>query len=547
MRLLPALFVSLLFLVASCEKSATDRLMDEAENIMAQYPDSAFVMISDVDFQLLTDREKPRYALLLTMAQDRNYLLPKDDSLINIAGAYYPIGTKNRAIADYYSGRIKLRNGEYSEAVGKLIDAEESALAIGNSYWLGFIYRELAYLFYDVKDAHDEAIYSEKEYEAFVKTGDSLLIKFGALDYGRAEVRFNHNLAKGIEILDTVLLMSAAEEPLNRFLRAEVYRSEMLVGLFSRRVSDSLKMSLNELRINGFREYFPDGFFRNDLIGGVDVYKTAHLMGNGTSLLFISEPYWGEIFRLLNKAGLNLYYRESEVGEDLRLSYPDYEGYRVAYNPQEVGAILARRDLRIAEKERNDRRKINVVFIVITVVTAGLAGLMIWRELKGRYKRRRLVEEATELREVLRLKDGSISELQHYLDSIYGDRFTMLEELCDMFILPSKHVSEQKRIFDDVKKIVDNFKSDGKRLSEIDEYVNRYRHNVIIDFEKEFPGLTERDYILFRYLAAGFSRRAIAFLMDESVGVASNCKSRLKKRVAKSDAANREAYLEVLS
>lgn len=72
---------------------------------------------------------------------------------------------------------------------------------------------------------------------------------------------------------------------------------------------------------------------------------------------------------------------------------------------------------------------------------------------------------------------------------------------------------------------------DGKRLSDIEKYVNRYKGDVVSRFRADFPGLPERDYVLFLYLAAGFSRQAIAFFMNDSMEVISNRKTRLKKRI----------------
>ncbi len=115
-----------------------------------------------------------------------------------------------------------------------------------------------------------------------------------------------------------------------------------------------------------------------------------------------------------------------------------------------------------------------------------------------------------------------------------------------MFFLPSKHPSEQKRIYDTVRSIVDGFKIEGGRISEIENFVNKYKDNVAAEFKEDFPGLPQRDYVLFLYSAAGFSRQAISYLMGDNVDVVSNRKTRLKKRFIAFNGANRERYIDAL-
>ncbi|MDE6693108.1 MAG: hypothetical protein K2K05_06950, partial [Muribaculaceae bacterium] len=62
--------------IASCNgNSAVDVRMNEAENLMIQYPDSALSILNRIDgLQLRTKKEQARYALLKSMALDKNYI-----------------------------------------------------------------------------------------------------------------------------------------------------------------------------------------------------------------------------------------------------------------------------------------------------------------------------------------------------------------------------------------------------------------------------------------------------------------------------------------
>lgn len=447
----------------------------------------------------------------------------------------------DKAISYQDSARILLQNGEYNTAVERFLDAEESALIADDSTRLGLIYRELSYLFNLVDDREKEVIYSRKEYDAFCRTGDSILIKFALLDYARAEIRLNRDLERGIAALDSLLKSCTSESEIDLFLKLEGLRVKMALGHFRRKVKIDV---FNDVRdtYTHFMEYFPNDFFKSDTPNGKVDYLGIMPFTPGASFMVIAEPYASEIHRQLDLKGLNQYYREREV-VDVEFRYPDYLRFKEKeneYNPKTLESYIYNKTM---EKSENEYLHIIAIFSGIIVIIA--AGIII-REFQTKSARRKLITEAADLRELLRLRDGSTDELKKHINEIYSEKFNLLEELCDMYILPSKHTSEQKRIYDTVTAIIDSFKMNGERLAEISSYVDRYKDNIVTRFHTEFPNLPEIDYALFTYLAAGFSRQATAFLMDESLSVVSNRKYRIKKRVHASSSPIKQQYLSAL-
>ena len=59
-----------------------DRILDSADALMTEHPDSALSLIEKIDTVGLDEEHFARYALLLTKAQDKNYIDPADDRLI---------------------------------------------------------------------------------------------------------------------------------------------------------------------------------------------------------------------------------------------------------------------------------------------------------------------------------------------------------------------------------------------------------------------------------------------------------------------------------
>lgn len=97
-------------LTSSCNKknSFASSLLTKVESLMPTHPDSALYLLKNLNFNDEDISLKARYALLLTQAEDKNYILHTDDSLINIAVNYYD-STENveqSAKAHYYLGRV---------------------------------------------------------------------------------------------------------------------------------------------------------------------------------------------------------------------------------------------------------------------------------------------------------------------------------------------------------------------------------------------------------------------------------------------------------
>ena len=65
-------------------------IMDLAEELMNERPDSSLLLLSGIDQNnLKSKKEHARFALLLSQAYDKNYIDKIDDSLIYSAALYY--------------------------------------------------------------------------------------------------------------------------------------------------------------------------------------------------------------------------------------------------------------------------------------------------------------------------------------------------------------------------------------------------------------------------------------------------------------------------
>ena len=79
------------------------------ENLMPQHPDSALMLLEQIENkENLSRKDKAHYYLLLTEAQDKTFVKYETDSLITIATDYYEEtdDLERKAKAWFYKGRI---------------------------------------------------------------------------------------------------------------------------------------------------------------------------------------------------------------------------------------------------------------------------------------------------------------------------------------------------------------------------------------------------------------------------------------------------------
>ena len=104
------IFSILLILLASCSSTTpADCALGTAETIMDQHPDSALSILNRIDpSELVSDKSRALYSLLITQALDKNYIDVNSDSTINTAVSYFEKTSDKRhlMLSLYYQSTI---------------------------------------------------------------------------------------------------------------------------------------------------------------------------------------------------------------------------------------------------------------------------------------------------------------------------------------------------------------------------------------------------------------------------------------------------------
>lgn len=114
------------WLMVSCSESEEQKVLNHVESVIEAHPDSALTLLRGVDKASLgSDREKAQYALLMSMALDKNYIDTTTFEVLQPAIDYYLYKDKgtpdDKLRTYYYQGRIFQNQGDRDNALNSFV------------------------------------------------------------------------------------------------------------------------------------------------------------------------------------------------------------------------------------------------------------------------------------------------------------------------------------------------------------------------------------------------------------------------------------------
>ena len=158
--------IALCLLLAGCGRnSEIDRQLDRADALIESRPDSSLLILDNIDANALSGKEqKTRYALLKSMAFDKNYIDTTTFDVLQPAIDYYlEHGTPNEKLRTYYyQGVIFNNQGNRDNALNSFSKAIDLENTITDLYVLARAYAAQGYL-YDQLYALEDGLKSNLE------------------------------------------------------------------------------------------------------------------------------------------------------------------------------------------------------------------------------------------------------------------------------------------------------------------------------------------------------------------------------------------------
>ena len=243
----PVLFIAAA--AVSCSDRTTLMQLESVAAYVGEEPAQALSELDSLHQSGISGREaNAKYALLYSMALDKNYIDSVDDSLINIAVAWYRHhgNADEKLKAYYYQGRIYQNAGDNESAMESFVKAEQYADKAEDITTAGLLYDAMSNVAIDIFDnasileycrraesyhrkAKDGKRYSytllglaiyytiEGQYDELSSVLDSVKMFWDILDISHKDSYYQFRLAEFKETGQTQKLETGIEEYISEF------------------------------------------------------------------------------------------------------------------------------------------------------------------------------------------------------------------------------------------------------------------------------------------------------------------------------------------
>lgn len=578
------LFIPIVFalvLSLSCDKRINEQL-DSIEESLSTAPSAAYESLTSIPPKQLGNKStRARYALLMSLAMDKNYIDTDNDSLIRVAVQYFERhgGRKEKMLSMYMLGRVQRNAGNKAGAIVSLLKAKELAEDILDFHYIGLSTRNIAEMYGSCSDEDSELFYYQESVRAFDEEKAPFYAAYSRL--GEARVYMAKGLSQKADSLLTFLEKYSRNS--DESLLYYVLKDRAINNRYSNNPDARLVISLQEEADNlerNKRETSDYGtlawaYEKQGVRDSVSHYlslaeNSAHTLldsvhlCNTRAVIYDSRGDYQSANQQYKK-GVELHNRMVFNRENQLLSnaISDYNRQEVARQSDIAGYRL--------------RLLILSVFAIIFLVII-LIQVVDMRRRQIREKNRiiqeresRIEEDMAQIQEIaeeLRASRTGQSEMSQRINGLIQDKIAIVKMCADAYdavknekktkdpyhyldVDPLQRKAEQMQQF---LSALDKFRNDDSLFSLLEDSVNASQSNIMTSLravcsksKMEKPQFEEEDFKMLMLFYAGIPDRTIAFLMDMSFASVRTRKTRYKERLLRPDIVNGHYFVQELA
>lgn len=541
--------IGLLFVAGCSNEQAMDDIA-RAEQVVEENPTEALAILDGIDYSELSSEEaKARYTLICSEAHYYDGSTFYGDVQSEQMMRYYLESDNHaeRARAMYQHALSVYDMGEGARALVSLMEAESSLKHAPDTKLEGLVARQKGYVYND-GGLYANAVEAYKAAkECFEAAGLKEHVVYMDYDIGGTLIQL-HNFEEASTYLNSVL--DYATEHDDKSLMCAVLHELLDLVVYEE------EYDLCRRYIAMFDDY--------DCL----TYGEAHYLA-AKAMLVAHDGDRDAAWALADMA---------EVAEDSDWAEVEYARYIICRNVgdaegalywheeskhsqdefmleileqpvlnAEVERLRTELNAEMRERELTRQRNMTIYVSVAVVVLLVIVGIIV-------YARHRIRRKDGEIRDYMETIESLRSDLDRLpremsssIASLYRDRFSELNELCDIYYDHSGSSRHKSMVFNKMTDTIARIKEDESRIEELEVAVNAYRDNAMQRLEELLPKMSERNHRVALYSFAGFSNRAIALFIDSDPVAVSKIKYNIKQKIKACEAADGEELIAALS
>ena len=551
------LIIILSLCVVACSQQADNMaVLSQAETLMGVRPDSALAVLQQIDASELSGRKaQAKYALLLSQALDKNYIDKTDFEVLQPAIDYYDNhGTlSDRFLTLYYKGRI-LQNGEaYAQAMLAYTKAEALIPHIADDYYVALLYAQMGIIYKTLYDY-------PKSLSAYQK----------ALQYYTAADKTSHQFYTKLDIGQLYIQLGeyeAAEQNLKEVLQWS-YDNEIasicsscfgvLCSLYEATGDIEAMQRLSE---SEYADFLKD----EQMVLRTIAYLSA-LNNDGRNAQDYLDKAWARAKVLQDT--VSLYKKEYQVNKRLGRYKSALEAHEILLRIEDSivrhtlqqPVMSAQRDYFRSQAEYNalklkSSRQFQLFMVIIFLLGLLIVVLLVRQRIAAKNREiTRYMDIAHHLEQELfdKTKDADkmgteISHMNGQINKLFVKQFELIDRLSTTYYETHGTRRDRDAIYNQVRQQIEALSTDRQSIAELEELVNHYRKDIMKATRESLPQFSEMEFRLLCFFYAGFSAKAISLFTNDSIGNIYVKKSRLKAKIAQSEAARKDEMLSCLS
>lgn len=562
--------------IVSCSHHRNADLM-LAENIMEDNPDSALVLLDNVDSESLGSSDYPYFALLYTQARIKTGEPVLSDSLVDAAFAgLKDVKSGNWSIRAYfYKGMVLYDSGHEREAMRYFLKSYELAKKSNDWYWIAKSSEMISDTFFNVYNYTEAEKYSKEAIVNFGKSGRISNQRYAICDL--ATIYLNCDIERAVCLLDSLWNVCNMEQPRDSALLDYIMYPRAIAYVNSEKLEDISAGQLAILDNDFSRESAIENVIvKSRILSLQDSLKSVKILLDGADAYDLDK---GERAHLMYASYMNAKnsgnYEHAVSLTDSLLQLQSL----IAENILSESMAGVQRDFYFEEAviEKNKSKELKLIlYSAGTIALLVIAAIILINRQRSKLHRMELEANIAELIHLKEKNDlmvkekviltrekesmtatiedlsGKLNEksaliLQNSkaIEYLFKDRWKILNSLFNEYFNLSESDKLKTVILNDIEKELKNLQT-KKSIAHIEEMVNRYMGEIMSKLRNECKKLNEDDYTFISLVYAGFSVRTICLLMKIKYKLFYLKRERLIKRIAASDAPDKDLFVEKL-
>ena len=552
-----------LFSLLSCSQENCDELLDQVQEIVAEYPDSAISILSQIDkANIISGSEEQRYALLRAVALDGvGGAMPSDSAMKRIV-SHYALSNNNELhfLALYSLGRIYQRDGYNSKAMLNYVNAEHIIDLVESPANVGLLYKAMADIFADSFD-YTRALDSYRKAQLYFRVAGANRLQHIAIvnvaqtlmeqkKYDEAERCLMEELQWGYGNNDKEICQSSIEYLLELYHRTNYpLKSDWLLGSDYFTLCDTtlvVDRAIAYMQALGGDYDSSDRYMRRAWAKSRSISDTLANLVQMYDIRRMSGRYSDALDILENVHYIHDTIMRSALQQPIMLAQRDF--YRSQAELSAYRLVSAKR-LAIAVVVVVVLLLVIVLLFIKNRITAKNAEIERYMELADEMGHSLYVKsaEVEDISSKLQAHTARIAEMDRQVGTLFKKQFELLDKLSGTFYETHDIKKDKDAIYRQVRENIDSFMKDDRSVERLESIVDSYRGGLMSTLRAEVPQLGAQELRFMVFVYAGFSSKAISIFMQESVGNVYTKKSRIKSIISRSEAPHKEQLIEAMN